>query len=71
MARIDTLRLLVHAEMPRTLEGVELSLRAITSRIDCVQPDTPDHDTVHRRIDALLTLRESMLDDTKLIDRNA
>lgn len=61
MARIDTLRLLVLAEPPDTLQGVETSMREISSRINEIDPEHGLYGVTHARLDLLLTLRERLI----------
>lgn len=63
MARIDSLRLLLAAQPPDDIEAVEVLLRAITERIDELQPGSPAHQHAHRRIDELLTIRDQLIAD--------
>lgn len=60
MARIDTLRLLLAADLPTDVEAVELAMREITARIDEIQRGTDDHLLVHRKLDQLLAQRDRL-----------
>lgn len=63
MACIDSLRLLLVAEIPTDLESIEATLRAIVERLDELVPGTPVHTIVHARINDLLTARDLALEE--------
>jgi hypothetical protein len=58
VARIDTLRLLLSAEIPSDLPTIEASMRAITERLGEIETGTPVHTIAHARLNDLLTARE-------------
>lgn len=62
MTRLDSLRLLLIAEIPRDLPTIEASLTEMTRRIDELDPEHPMYAAVHHRLDELLAARERALD---------
>jgi hypothetical protein len=62
VARIDSLRLLLAAEIPSDLVSIEAALRAIVERLDELAPGSPAYTAAHRRIDSLLTARDMQRD---------
>lgn len=62
VARVDTLRLLLAAEIPDDLASIEAVLTAITARIDVAGTAHTNYDAAHAKIDALLAARDRLLE---------
>ena len=60
MTRLDSLRVLLAAELPRDVRGVEVLLRAIAARIDELEPGSDAYAAVHRYLDRLLAHRDAL-----------
>jgi hypothetical protein len=60
VAHIDTLRLLLMAEVPNELDAIEMVMRAITQRIGELEPGTDVYEAAHARLDTLLAARERL-----------
>jgi hypothetical protein len=58
MSRLDTLRLLVMAEIPTDLETIEASATEIARRLDDLDQNHALYWLAHRRLDELLAARD-------------
>lgn len=63
MTRSASLALLLIAQPAPDLESVEATLRAITERIDVLEPGSEDYAAAHARIDELLNVRAQLVSD--------
>ena len=66
MTTLDTLRLLIAAEIPTDLDTIEASMREITARLLDLGHDDPTYTAGHARIDQLLTARGHALNELGL-----
>jgi hypothetical protein len=64
MSRLDTLRILIRAEIPTDLEAIEVTATEIARRLDDLDQGHALYWLAHKRLDDLLAAREHALAHT-------